>query len=481
MKETQSNVATVVNCKTDKKKHPIVFKFGGDSVKNSEGMRNLAKIVASYSYNNIVVVVSAMGKTTNALEMLMNLYFNNWNEEFANFSFEQLTTSHTKISANDFAELKYDNIDSAFSALYAYHRTALDELFTDSNLPDFQNLADFNTAKEKLNAHFITLLNYLKQKPSKNYDYEYDQIVSYGEILSTTIISEYMNSVSVKNLWVDIRKVIKTDDYHREPSINWELSGKLAHKVFQFTNEKFYIVQGFLGSSPDNHTTTLGRDGSDYSAAIIANLLTAEKVIIWKDVEGIFNADPKYYAKSEKLEMLSYNDAVELTYFGAKVIHPKTIKPLQYKNIPLYVKSYNKPEEVGTLIAEFGRETLRKARKPVIIAKRNQVLISIMSNSEAVLKSEDLGTFFGTFNKLKIKENYIFNADNCFHVCFENNDHLIGTLVTNLEKSYKVNCSKGVDLLTVQNYNDTLVSELTDNKRVLHITENDYLARIVLQ
>ena len=291
-----------------------VFKFGGASVKDAAAVKNLASVLQLFPNEDLVVVISAMGKMTNALEKVVHAYF------------------HDK-----------ENAHPLLDEVKQYHHTIMDELFADTTHPVF----------EKVNNFFVEIDWVLDEEP-RSTGFVYDQVVSIGELISTTIVSAYLNSIAIKNVWQDVRDVLQTDNTYREAKVNWELSSDLISKRIPllFTSENHIIItQGFIGSTSENYTSTLGREGSDYTASIFAHILNAESVSIWKDVPGVLNADPKFFNDAQKLEQISYLDAIELAYYGASVIHPKTIKPLENKNIPLYVKSFVNPTSKGTLIA----------------------------------------------------------------------------------------------------------------------------------
>ncbi|MDP3002694.1 MAG: aspartate kinase, partial [Bacteroidales bacterium] len=311
-----------------------VYKFGGASVKDAPGIRNLAKIVSLES-ENLVVVVSAFGKTTNALEKVLKAW------------------------------LTGDNVyKSLLEEIYKYHQSVISELFTDKK-----------TAAGKIYISFARLREYLLSEKRAAYDFEYDQVVSYGEIWSTIIVAEYLKLNFSEVEWLDIRGNLLTDDRFRDANILWSESTKRIRGIFNFKTKRIYVTQGFIGGTVTGQTTTLGREGSDYTAAILANMLDAESVVVWKDVPGILNADPKWFPDAQKLDEISYKEAVEMTFSGAKVIHPKTIKPLHNKNIPLHVRSFFVPGEKGTIIKADA--TLKKII-PVFIKKEDQILISIL-------------------------------------------------------------------------------------------------------
>ena len=286
-----------------------VFKFGGASVKDASGIKNLVNIVLKEK-EDIIVVVSAFGKTTNALEILLELWF----------SGDEACTDHL------------ENI-------YNYHSSVVDELFPSEK-----------SVKESMGFSFQKLREYLKSTERSGYDFEYDQIVSFGELWSTIIVAEYLKKTGIKAEWIDIRNILLTDDRHRDANILWDESALKIKSIFDFKRSPVYVTQGFIGGTLNGYSTTLGREGSDYTAAILGNILDAESVTVWKDVPGLLNADPKWMREADKLDEVSYREAVEMTFSGAKVIHPKTIKPLHNKDIPLYVKSFFTPETEGTLV-----------------------------------------------------------------------------------------------------------------------------------
>ena len=311
-----------------------VFKFGGASVKNAEGVKNMASVLQEVGYNNTLVVVSAMGKTTNAMEVVIKNYFENKAE-----------------------------LQSSIHDVKTYHDEILLDLFENTQHSIFKKIASV----------FDDLNTFLSRNKSPDYNFVYDQTIGFGELISTTIISSYLNEIGLKNNWLDVREFIKTDDYYRRANVNWELTQKAIKS--NFDSEILNITQGFLGSDLNNFTTTLGREGSDYTAAIFAYCLNAESVTIWKDVPGILNADPRYFENAQLLHSISYREAIELAFYGASVIHPKTLQPLQQKEIPLFVKSFLNPKDSGTRVGKgFGIEP----NIPCYIVKKNQVLLSFI-------------------------------------------------------------------------------------------------------
>ena len=321
-----------------------VFKFGGASVKDAVAVKNVATILKKYPDENIIIVLSAMGKTTNALERLTDAFF---------YSEANKTGEKARV-AEILEEIK------------KYHFDIINQLFPDKNHPVYNEISNA----------FVELDWAIEDSPAHCYDHEYDQIVSIGEILSTKIVVAYLKQAGINSKWCDVRDFIRTDNTYREGRVDWELTGSLADKYLSpmlIKPEGVIVTQGFIGGTSENFSTTLGREGSDYSAAIIAYATNAESVTIWKDVAGVLNADPKWFDETKKIEQLSYQDAIELAYYGATIIHPKTIKPLQNKKIPLFVKSFLSPDEPGTLISE----AQSSLPMPCFIFKVNQVLLSI--------------------------------------------------------------------------------------------------------
>lgn len=405
-----------------------VFKFGGASVKDAKGVKNLASIV-SKSEGQLVVVVSAMGKMTNAFEELIRAYFKK-------------------------EERKWELL----SEIKNYHNTIMDDLF-DSNDEIFT----------ELDAFFFRIEDRLDRKPSLDYDFEYDQFIGYGELISTKIVSAYLNKKGVKNRWMDIRFSLKTDDKWREAGINWPLSEELIKEAFNFSDEQIYITQGFIGATNSDLTTSLGREGSDYTAAILGSILKAEKVEIWKDVPGILNADPQYFQNPVKINEMSYREAVELTFFGAKVIHPKTIKPLKNSNIPLYVRSFLKPEASGTHIGpESPIETSKKI--PVFIMKTNQVLITLSQPDFSFMDEESLSWVFGIFADLDQKINLIQLSALNLSVSIDIPEHGVLELIERLSEQFEVRYNDGLALITIRYYTPEAI-EREINHRLVYVEQ----------
>jgi aspartate kinase len=398
----------------------IVFKFGGASVKSAEAVRNLAEILKQYK-ENLVVVVSAMGKTTNALEEVVYRY------------------SHQK-----------DGLDEAIRIVEDYHLGIMKGLFS----------SESHEAYTKTGLLFTLLKARVANPPSLNYDYDYDQIVSFGEILSTTIVAEYLKLLGLRSRWMDIRRSLKSDNTYREAKIDWELSAKLVKKDFIFGEDNIILTQGFLASTINNLTTTLGREGSDYTAAILAYILDAERVVIWKDVPGVLNADPKWFDNTVLLSHLSYRDAIELAYYGASVIHPKTIQPLKQKDINLQVKSFVHPAETGTLV---GNEAYDKLI-PSFIFKMDQVLISISPKDFSFIAEENLELILGFFAKHGFRINLMQNSAVSFMVCVNNDKTRIPRVVKDLGDHFLVKWENGLELITIRYFDEQTISRVLVNK-----------------
>ncbi len=400
-----------------------VFKFGGASVKDASGVKNLVSVLQARGYKKTLIVVSAMAKTTNALEVVVKNYFNNEKE-----------------------------IQSSLQEVKIYHNNILLDLFTSENHPVFETV---RTLFEELNG-------ILKANKSPDYNFVYDQVIGFGELISTKIISEYLNDVGVKNNWVDVRTQIKTDNYHRHAKVNWEKTQSLI--TSQLNTSVLNITQGFLGSDSNNFTTTLGREGSDYTAAIYAYCLNAESVTIWKDVPGLLNADPRYFENAQLLNKISYREAIELAFYGASVIHPKTLQPLQRKEIPLYVKSFLNPEDQGTCI---GKDVTLDPMIPCLIVKRNQVLIALSSLDFSYIVEDNISEIFNLLHVYKMKVDMIQNSAISFSVCIDNLYDNLEPLIQELKAKFKVTYHENVSLYTIRHYNDHAIKHIENGKTVL--------------
>lgn len=415
-----------------------VFKFGGASVKDAEAVKNVARVLDLYRNDKIAVVISAMGKTTNALEKLFHAYFYNTGKTEDELS--SIKNYHLDIAGKLFPETGheiYGEIENIFSALYSR----------------------------------------LSIPHSDNFDYEYDQIVSAGEIISTKIVSAHLAASGIENIWVDARRIIKTDNTYRDARVDWKNTGALVRDVMDFNRQRIYLTQGFIGSASDNSSTTLGREGSDYSAAILAWCLDAEKVIIWKDVPGVLNADPKYFDNTIKLEQLSYHDAIELAYYGASVIHPKTIQPLQNKHIPLWVRSFLEPEEKGTVIQKDRAELII----PSFIFKMNQTLITISSRDFSFIMEQNLGDIFYELSKFRVRINVMQNTALSFSMSVDWDDRKIPGLIKSLEKDYEVRYNMNLELVTIRHYDQDTIDRVTMCKEILLEEKSRHTCQMVMR
>ncbi len=401
-----------------------VFKFGGASVKDAMAVRNIASILVNFS-DNLVVVISAMGKTTNALERVLNAYF----------------------------EGNHETALSELRSVRSYHITITEELITDKTHPLFGELAQIFDGLEKR----------LEVSPRGSYNEEYDQIVSWGEIISTIIVSGYLNHAGTPNEWADARQFLKTDGTFREARVDWDMTSRKIAERFNFRHTRLYITQGFIGSSVNNLTTTLGREGSDYTAAIVAYLLAADSVTVWKDVPGVLNADPKWFDETVRLEKISYVDAIELAYYGASVIHPKTIQPLKNRGIKLFVKSFLHPDDPGTVIGEDDYDKLI----PSFIFKIDQVLIHVHPMDFSFVAEDNLEKIFRCFAMYGLKINLMQNSAVSFDVCVSNDKSRIPGVLSELEKEFRVSFTTGLELITIRYFDDATIARVLVNKDML--------------
>jgi aspartate kinase len=403
-----------------------VFKFGGASVKDADSVRNIAHILKEVAKPGTLIVISAMGKTTNSLEKLVNAYMS-----------------------------RDEKLNEIVEEIRAYHLAIADKLFSSRKAEVYNEIENV----------FVEMQWTLEEPPSFSYNHHYDQLVSQGEVLSTLIVSRFLAQEAVRNHWVDARGFIQTDNNYREGKVDLELSGTLvkAQLMPLLEREGLIITQGFIGGTSENFTTTLGREGSDYSAALFAFFCDAERVTIWKDVPGVLNADPKYFTNTKKIEALSYHDAIELTYYGASVIHPKTIKPLQNKNIPLYVKSFLHPHDPGTVISD----NERRSAVTSYIFKDNQILLSIQPKDFSFIAEESLSSIFGLFSRSGVRVNMMQNSAISFSVCVDYDPQKIEPLIEELHEQFHVLYNTGVQLMTIRNYDQDTVSRLTENMLIL--------------
>lgn len=409
-----------------------VFKFGGASVKDADSVRNVASVLRKFSGQQIIVVVSAMGKITNSLETLVDAYC-----------------------------LKKGDPKTILEQIKKYHLDIVKNLFPGSAHPVYADIQTIFSQLEK----FV---------PSSPYNKDYDQIVSQGEVISSKIVSAYLNEVGIKNGWLDIRTVIKTDGTYREGKVNWELSEKL---VSERVGAGLVVTQGFLGQTPDNFTTTLGREGSDYTAAILAYCTNAESVTIWKDVPGVMNADPKWFDETKLIDHMSYQDAIELSYYGATVIHPKTLKPLQNKKIPLFVRSFIKPDEKGTVI----NDQQSQLPIPCFIFKVDQILLSISPKDFSFIVEDNFSEIFKTFSEHNVKVNVMQNSAISFSVCADNDQRKIPELIKTLQKKFRVLYNEGLELITIRYYNQATIDRVCIGKKVFLEHKSRYTVQLVVK
>lgn len=400
-----------------------IFKFGGASVKDADGIKNVFSVLEKVGHEDTLLVISAMGKTTNALELVIKNYFEKSNE-----------------------------LHSSLQDVRKYHNQILLDLFDDEEHDVFY----------AVNSHFADLEYFLRSNKSPNYNFVYDQIVSYGEIVSTTIVSHYFNHAGLKNNWIDVRSFIKTDNNYRDAEVDWEKTQQLISKGIK--KKALNITQGFLGSDENNFTTTLGREGSDYTAAIFAYCLNAESVTIWKDVPGVLNADPRYFENAVLLNQISYREAIELAFYGASVIHPKTLQPLQKKEIPLFVKSFINPLFPGTSVSK-GEDL--EPKTPCFIVKKEQLLLSLSSIDFSFIIEENISEIFALFHQYKIKVSLIQNSAISFSVCIEDKFGNFRELKNILSKKFKVSYNEKVSLYTIRHFDEKAAKMVEKDKTVL--------------
>ena len=398
-----------------------VFKFGGSSIKDVANITNVSNILKSYSNDELVIIFSAMGKVTNMLEDVVELYIQ-----------------------------KNGKPSIALQKVKNFHFDILNALFDQDHL-----------IFEEINNLFVEIEWVLEEDPYNDYGYVYDQIVSIGEFLSTKIMSAYLNNIGFHNNYLDARDIIKTDNSYRNAKIDWETTTTCIKSMIK---AKHCITQGFVGCTSENFTTTLGREGSDFTAAILAYGIEAKEVVIWKDVPGMMNADPKYFQHSKVLETISYDEAIELAYFGAKVIHPKTIQPLKKKKIPLRVRSFIEHKNKGSQIAE---DVLTFPEVPSIIIKENQILISISDRSLSFIVETHMSKIFGLLAKHSVSVNVMQNSAVSFSVCVDDDKYKIPQLISDLQKDFEVYYNKNLTLYTVRNYTKDVVNDFFNGKEIL--------------
>ena len=400
-----------------------IYKFGGASIKDASGVKNFVKILNELGNDKTLVVVSAMCKMTNSLEFVVKNYFENQKE-----------------------------LEYSLNEIFVFHNNILNELFSENNHPIYSEIKEI----------FENLKVFLKRNKSPNYSFVYDQVVSFGEIVSTKIINSYLNYVNIKSNWLDSRLLIKTDSKYRDANLNWQVTqNNISNRV---NNSLLNITQGFIASDDNNFSTTLGREGSDYSAAIFAYCLNAESVTIWKDVPGVLNADPRVFKKPQLLNKISYTEAIELAFYGASVIHPKTLQPLQKKEIPLYVKSFLDPSSQGTAIS---RGIKIDPEIPCFIVQRNLSLLKLSSLDFSFIVEDNISDIFQILHENKMKVDLIQNSAISFSVCVYDKYYRLKELLSILKATYKVECTENVSLFTIRHFNENSSKEILKNNKLL--------------
>lgn len=413
-----------------------VYKFGGASVKDASGVRNVCQIIAS-SDDRLVVVVSAMAKTTNAMEKVLAAYLDNQPEV----------------------------LQAELLALKNFHEAIIRELFPNPEQPLFE-----------LEAILEGLRYFLSVNTKRSYDFCYDQVVPVGELISTKIVAAYLASQNLDAQWIDVRTILKTDSTYRDANVNFQTSGELFRNTIDFTSHRIYLTQGFIGSNHKGYTTTLGREGSDYSAAIIANLLDGESVTIWKDVPGVLNADPRIFADTIHLPAVSYKQAIELAFYGAQIIHPKTIKPLQNRSIPLYVRSFVDPTAAGT---EVAASSANVDAIPVYILKQQQALISVEPKDYSFALEDSWIKVFTIMQKYRLKANLVQNSAISMTICVDGNNQNLPDAIDEFMNDFRVKYNEGLNLLTIQNYNEQIIEHYSANVEVILTQKSRRTARIL--
>ena len=414
-----------------------IYKFGGASVKDYIGIENLFKLIKETGYKEILIVVSAMGKSTNAMELIVKNYFNNKNE--------------LQYSINEVAN---------------FHNEILSKLFTNKN----------DEIYNEVKTVFENIKEFLKRNKSPDYSFVYDQIVANGELLSTKIINAYLNYKGISCNWIDSRELIKTDSNYRDSDLIWDITQKnISNKI---DKKILNITQGFIASDVNNFNTTLGREGSDYSAAIYAYCLNADSLTIWKDVPGFLNADPKVFDNTVLLEYISYTEAIELAFYGATVIHPKTLQPLQKKEIPLYVKSFLKPNEKGTTIS---RGIKIKPETPCFIVKKNLNLLKLSSLDFSFIVEKNISEIFQVLDKNRMKVDLIQNSAISFSVCIYDKFDRLDELLSNLKAAFKVECIENVSLFTIRHFNQNSCDDILKNYQLLLEQRTEDVIQLVVK
>jgi aspartate kinase len=404
-----------------------VFKFGGASVKDPDAVRNIASLLARYENKNLLVVISAMAKTTNGLEAIWRAFYN----------------SDPKLP-------------EFIATVKNFHVSMVDALFS--------NVAERNEIMDTLENVFVELDWIIEEEPHPDKSYTYDQIVSLGELLSTHIVTAYLKSIGLKVKWLDARNYIATDNSYRDATVDMDKTSAAIAELKPELANCIGITQGFIGSTSENFTSTLGREGSDYSAALFAYGLDAESLTIWKDVPGVLSADPKLFPEAKKISELPYAEALEMTYYGATVIHPKTIKPLQNKGIPLFVKAFNDAEDLGTMIGQVDQV---KFAEPSIIIKQNQMLLSISTKDFSFIAENNLAQILSLMSKEHIKMNLMQNSAMTVSCCIDHDEERNAGFIAAIAKDYKLKYNAALTLITIRHYNEEIIASLLKGKELI--------------
>lgn len=412
-----------------------IFKFGGASVKDPDGVKNVAQIIASEADNDTLVVVSAMGKMTNAFEEVVDAYYH-----------------------------KSEELPKKLDFIANYHKEIMDALFVKGD-PIY----------EVVDILFGELGWFLARNASKRYNYVYDQIICFGELLSTRIVSAYLQSLGTENIWFDARNYIKTDSSYRDAKVDWELTEEIIST--KVDTSKINITQGFIAANDTENTTTLGREGSDYTAGIFAYCLNAESVTIWKDVEGVLNADPRVFEQTTLLKQISYEEAIEMAFYGASVIHPKTIQPLQKKEIPLYVRSFVNPKGMGTMVS---RGSLLEPFIPCFIVKKDQVIVSISAMDFSFIVENNMSYIFQKLHEYQLKVNLIQNSAISFSLCLDNKFGKFNDFYEALKNDFSIRFDENVHLYTVRHFNALAIESISNKGKVMLQQTNKDTTQIVV-
>ena len=402
-----------------------IFKFGGASVNSVDRIKNLSSIIAAHKQDRLVIIISAMGKTTNGLEKVAEAFFRGDKEEALQL----------------------------FTVVKNQHLTTAKYLL----------VLQYNECVQQLNDFFTEVEWLLHDKPVRNFDYYYDQIVCTGELFSTCIISHFLKEEKIDNQWLDVRDLLRTDNNFRDAGIQFDFSASRIKSAINEYSGNITITQGFIGATDDNESTTLGREGSDYTAAIFANILDAGELTIWKDVEGVMNADPKSYPDARLIKELNFTEVIEMAYYGAQVIHPKTIKPLQNKNIPLLVKCFLDPSLEGTIIHHKHIKDL----PPIIVNKNHQVLMHLKTNDFSFIGEEPMSALYQIFSEIKIKPNLIQTGAISLQLCMDDHAEKIGLLAEKCSEMFDVQIEKSLSLITIRHYNEQIIKDLLNDKHIL--------------